>query len=181
MIKKVSMIIVLLIAISGVCFAETSSIICEDNSADSVTYTVCETTASPFGRLGKAFSKHIDTAGNTHYWIRLALGGENYMYYQMKLIIDGAEYTLQEEKEPFKYQVASTSRMIMFCNRPGARNYYQVPQEVVEKIKTAQKITMIYRTQQSKDEEKSWNSSMIRKSQEIINADYKSNSKYHHG
>ena len=58
---------------------------------------------------------------------------------------------------------------------------HRVSQEVVEKIKTAQKITMIYRTQQSKDEEKSWNSSMIRKSQETINVDYKSNSKYHHG
>ena len=86
-----------------------------------------------------------------------------------------------EEKNPVKYQTASTSRMIMFSTRPGAKNYYPVPQEVIEKLKTAQKVVMIYRTQQSKDEDKSWNNSMMRKVKEIINANYKDNSKYHHG
>ncbi len=180
--KKITILCILVsLFLCSICSAETSKIICEENSSNSVTYTVCETTASPFGRLGKAFSKHIDKEGFSHYWIRLALGGNNYLYYQIKLVIDGKEYILQEEPSPAKYQVASTSRMIMFSDRDGAKNYYVVPLDAIEKLKNADSVIMYYRTQSSDEKEKEWNKQMIAKTKEIINLDYQSNVNYPHG
>lgn len=171
--KTITVLVATLIfVISNICFAETSKIIYEENSTNSLTYTVCETTASPFGRLGKAFSKHVDTNGNTHYWIRLALGGENNLYYQMILNIDGVDYILPQEEQPTKYQITSTTRMIMFSTRAGAINYYRVSPEIIAKIQNANKIVMKYRTQQSDEKEKEWNDSMIEKTKQIINMQY---------
>ena len=180
--RRIALIMILCFILTlNICFAETSKIIYEENSPTSLTYTVCETTASPFGRLGKAFSKHIDIDGNSYYWIRLALGGENYLYYQMKLIIDDKEYILQEEQSPAKYQTASTTRMIMFCKRDGAKNYYVVPNDVVGKLLSANKVVMVYRTQDSEYQKKEWNNSMISKTKEIINAIYNDKIKYKQG
>lgn len=182
MLRKIFLFGVALLSFSCIAFAETSAIKYEVNAGDTITYSVHETTASTYGRLGKAFYKHINSDGTNHYWIRIALGDYNVLLPEMKLIVDGKSYLCLESESPKKYQIASMTRMIMFADHDGAVNYYDLPGEAVEALKNCNTVTMVYGTQKREEtSDKPWNSGMIKKTKEILSLTKNDKEKFHRG
>ncbi|WP_196603463.1 hypothetical protein [Pectinatus haikarae] len=143
--KRILMLVILLCIISSTCFA--AKLAYEPESPTSASFSATDE-YMPF--IFITFVNYAKSDENSDYWVRFTIT-EDYtkILYNAALNIDGTIYDLHPVyniESKYYYAASSNIPNHIFTNMHGTQpfRYYVIPLAVVNKLKTAKKITFIY-------------------------------------
>lgn len=142
--KKILLALLLFCLISSSCLA--AKVAYEPETPTSASFSATDWYRDSFITV----VNYADADRQNEYWIRLTiLHDNNKLLYNASLNIDGTVYDLQPVYEPnHKYEYAAYSNIDnnLYRNVSGAQpfRYYNIPSNVVDKLRTAQKVIFIY-------------------------------------
>lgn len=143
--KKIVLLTCLICMVVSVSFA--AKVAYEPETPDSASFSATDE-YSPF--IFISFVNYANKNGSNEYWVRMTIMQDySKILYNAALNIDGTNYDLQPVYNPdYKYIYAATSNIPNHVqnNIHGVQpfRYYVIPQNVINRIISAKKITFVY-------------------------------------
>lgn len=149
--KKIFILLFALLFMCNLTFAEEKAkpIYVEIESPSAITYYAHLVKTDANIRYVVNFVKYVDVNNKNYYWFRVNSGFKARLMYNLGLEIDGVTYQLLEIQNPTFSQIHSSaySPEAIHCE---FYNLYAVPNEVVEKIKTAKEPLTVFVSKQTR-------------------------------
>ncbi len=180
MYKKILLVVLGCILISGVCLAKTSDIECEIENPASVEYIMGGVSGTSGTRYFKFFVKSVDNQGNEEYWLKVFPTTEDRMLYFSSLIIDAKEYPIYSINE-LKKRHLQAGKSIATNSWYGAYDseYYEIPNDVINALKDAKTpVTFIFNRHKKQGDKVETSDIYMNKIKTIIGLTYADKDEY---